>query len=144
MMSDRDELVSIALNWEKKYGVMPAITSTISEYDAVRLIGVDEKEISSILNMPNKTAVTKGFDFKYNGIRYQVKANRPSGKKGSTVSKVANASNLEWDFLIWILYNTTSEIEEAWIWDVNQYAIRFPDKKQRIHPNDIREGGKLY
>ena len=144
MISDRDELVSIALNWEQKYGVMPSITSTISEYDAVRLIGVDEKEISSILNMPNKTAVTKGFDFKYNGIRYQVKANRPSGKRGSTVSKVANASNLEWDFLIWILYNTKFEIEEAWIWDVKQYSIRFPDRKQRIHPNDIREGVKLY
>ena len=56
--------------------------------------------------MRDKTAVAKGTDFVYRNIRYQVKANRPSGKKGSKVTMVPKASNYEWDRLIWILYDT--------------------------------------
>jgi hypothetical protein len=35
----------------------------------------------------SRTAVSKGHDFTYNGLRYQVKANRPSGKPGSPVTR---------------------------------------------------------
>lgn len=82
----RDKLVDIALQWQASFGVAPSITSSISEYDAAMLVGMSEKEYSDY--MKDKTAVAKGTDFVYRNIRYQVKANRPSGKKGSKVTMV--------------------------------------------------------
>jgi len=73
-MSLRDELVRIALAWQESYGVAPAITSALSEYDAAILIGMPEPEYC--LACANATAVRKGFDFAWRGVRYQVKANR--------------------------------------------------------------------
>lgn len=75
----RDKLVDIALQWQASFGIAPSITSSISEYDAAMLVGMSEKEYSDY--MRDKTAVAKGTDFVYRNIRYQVKANRPSGKK---------------------------------------------------------------
>ena len=86
----RDKLVDIALQWQACFGVAPSITSSISEYDAAMLVGMSEKEYSDY--MKDKTAVAKGTDFIYKNIKYQVKANRPSGKKGSFVTMVPKAS----------------------------------------------------
>ena len=108
----RDKLVETALQWQECFGVAPSITSAVSEYDAAMLVGMTEKEYSEY--MQDKTAVSKGADFIFKGIRYQVKANRPSGKKGSFVTMVPKASNYEWDKLIWILYNKNYVIQEAW------------------------------
>ena len=80
----RDNLVEIALQWQAKYGVAPQITSVISEFDAAMLVGMSESDYSDY--MQDKTAVSKGADFVFNHQRYQVKANRPSGKPGSKVS----------------------------------------------------------
>ena len=103
-MTLRGKLVDIALEWQDRFGVAPSITSAISEYDAAMLIGMSQNEYSEY--MKDKTAVSKGADFVYKNTRYQVKANRPSGKKGSRVTMVPKASNYEWDKLIWILYET--------------------------------------
>lgn len=78
-MTLRENLVETALQWQKNFGVAPSITSAISEYDAAMLIGMSESEYSEY--MQDKTAVSKGSDFVFKNIRYQVKANRPSGKK---------------------------------------------------------------
>lgn len=137
----REKLVNVTLEWERKFGVAPAITSTLSEYDAAMLIGVSEKEYSDA--MDGRTAVSKGFDFQYQGERYQVKANRPSGKPGSPVKKVANAKNYEWDYLIWIHYNSKYQIQEAWLWDVVDYMNLF-EKKKRLSPDDMRKGKRIF
>ena len=92
--------------------------------------------------MQGKTSVQKGYDFKFNGYRYQVKANRPSGKPGSFVTLVPKATNYEWDFLIWLLYNKNYEIQEAWLWDVSLYVEAF-DTKKRLSPADHRKGQSL-
>ena len=110
-MTLRNKLVDIALEWQENFGVAPSITSAISEYDAAMLIGMLESEYSEY--MKDKTAVSKGDDFVYNNTRYQVKANRPSGKKGSFVTMVPKASNYEWDKLIWILYDSKYVMQEA-------------------------------
>ena len=125
-MSLRNSLVDIALEWQKKFGVAPQITSTLSEFDAAILIGMTENEYSEY--MKDKTAVQKGFDFIFNGIRYQIKANRPSGKPRSEVSKVPGVSNYTWDKLIWILYDKNYVMQEAWEWDVNDYRKMFDPK----------------
>ena len=78
-MNLREELVDIALRWQNCFGVAPSITSAVSEYDAAMLVGMTESEYSQY--MQDKTAVSKGADFVFRGISYQVKANRPSGKK---------------------------------------------------------------
>ena len=137
----REKLIEIALEWQEKFGVAPSITNSISEYDAAKLVGMSEKEYSDF--MQNMTAVNKGFDFIFNGIKYQIKANRPSGKPGSFVTKVPNAKNYDFDKLIWILYNKDYEIQEAWEWDVNDYQQAF-NSKNRISPDDMRKGKLLF
>ncbi|QBG46074.1 hypothetical protein EGM51_01090 [Verrucomicrobia bacterium S94] len=140
-MELREQLVATALEWQKRYGVAPAITSTVSEYDAAMLVGCSDADYSAY--MQDKTAVSRGSDFVHDGKRYQVKANRPSGKPGSKVTLVGKASNYEWDYLIWVLYNTQYEIEEAWLWDVEEYKRRF-DQKKRLSPADMRAGEALH
>ncbi len=137
----RDKLVEIALQWQTKYGVAPQIISAVSEYDAAMLVGMSENEYSEY--MQDKTAVNKGSDFVFNNVRYQIKGNRPSGKPGSFVTKVANARNYEWDKLIWILYDKNYIMQEAWEWEVEDYKLEF-DSKKRLSPNDYRKGRCLY
>ncbi len=137
----REKLAEIALLWQEKFGVAPSITSAISEYDAAMLVGMTEIEYSNY--MRDKTAVSKGADFVFNNVRYQVKANRPSGKKGSFVTMVPKASNYEWDKLIWILYDKFYVKQEVWEWDVKSYKLAF-DCKKRLSPDDYRKGKCLY
>ena len=140
-MTLREKLVEIALQWQERYGVSPSITSTVSEYDAAMLVGMTDSEYSEY--MQDKTAVSKGGDFVHNGVRYQVKANRPSGKKGSFITMVPKATNYEWDKLIWILYDKDFVMQEAWVWDVQDYISAF-DSIKRLSPNHYRKGTLLY
>ncbi|MBR1667947.1 MAG: hypothetical protein IJ693_06680 [Bacteroidaceae bacterium] len=140
-MTLRNKLVVIALQWQESFGVAPSITSAISEYDAALLVGMTENEYSEY--MKDKTAVNKGSDFVFNNQRYQIKANRPSGKPGSKVTIVAKATNYLWDKLIWILYDKQYVMQEAWEWDVDKYKLEF-DSKSRISPDDYRKGKCLY
>jgi hypothetical protein len=82
----RDRLVAVALEWQRRYGVAPAIATPISELDAARLVGMPDENYTQF--MQDKTAVAKGLDSEWSGYRYQVKANRPSGKPGSRVTLV--------------------------------------------------------
>ena len=137
----RDKLVETALEWQKKFGVAPQITSVVSEYDSAMLVGMLEKDYSDF--MQDKTAVQKGFDFIFKGKRYQIKANRPSGKKGSKVTWVPKAKNYNWDKLIWILYDKNYVMQEAWEWDVESYKTTFAEIK-RLSPEHYRKGKCLY
>ena len=137
----RNKLVKLALDWQKEFGVAPSITSAISEYDAAMLVGMTANQYSK--SMINRTAVSKGSDFEFNGILYQVKANRPSGKPGSRVTKVPKARNYQWHKLIWILYDESYVMQEAWEWDVDDYKQAFGNKK-RLTPNDYRKGKRLF
>jgi len=136
----RDELVNIALRWQHRFGVAPSITSTISEFDAALLVGCSESEYSNF--MQSRTAVSRGFDFEHNDIRYQVKAVRPSGKPGSKITNAGKARNLDWDVLIWIRYNKYYEIQEAWSWNVRSYESEIYPLK-RVSPENIRNGVRL-
>ena len=136
----RDQLVQLALQWQSRYGVAPAITSAISEFDAAHLIGTPEEKYATF--MAGQTAVTKGSDFTWQSTRYQVKANRPSGKPGSFVTLVPKAKNYEWDQLIWILYDTQYTIKEAWLWDRESYISAF-DNIQRLSPAHYRQGKRI-
>ena len=136
----REQLIHISLDWQKNFGISPTITSTLSEFDAALLVGCNPEEYANC--MKNRTAVSKGYDFLFNGKKYQVKANRPSGKKGSKVTLVAKAKNYDWDYLIWILYSTDYHIEEAWIWATDDYKREFSNAK-RISPEDMRKGKKI-
>ncbi len=84
----------------------------------------------------------KGYDFTFRGIRYQVKANRPSGGKGSTVSLVSKAKNYDWDVLIWILYDRQYLLLEAWEWTVTEYRACF-DQEPRLRPVHMRRGRRI-
>ena len=140
-MSLRNKLVDTALQWQERFGGAPSITSAISEYDAALLVGMTENEYSDY--MQDKTAVSKGADFIFNKTRYQVKANRPSGKKGSFVTMVPKATNYEWDKLIWILYDKNYVMQEAWEWCVKDYQAAF-DGIKRLSPSHYRKGKCLY
>lgn len=139
--SVRDALVTIALEWERRFGVAPSITSALSEYDAAILVGHSDDSFST--DCVGRTAVTRGTDFTYNGIRYQVKANRPSGKPGSFVTLVARCSNFEWDRLLWLLYDRHYVLQEVWEWEVASYRAAF-EMKTRLSPADMRRGTQRY
>ena len=141
MSNYRDQIVETALMWESRFGNAPQITTVLSEFDAATLLGMTEEQYSK--EMQGSTAVQKGFDFIHNRIRYQIKANRPSGKPGSKVTIVAKATNYDWDVLIWILYNPRYEIQEAWSWEVEEYRKAF-DHLKRLSPKHYREGLKLF
>jgi len=119
----RERLVNVALEWQELYGVAPSITAAISELDAAHLIGMPADDYSEY--MKYRTAVSRGADFVWRDIRYQVKANRPSGKPGSPVTLVPKAGNYEWDELIWILCDTRYRVIEAWIWEREAYRLAF-------------------
>ena len=137
----RNRLVAVTLEWERVFGVAPSITSAISEYDAARLVGHTDESYGKAC--VGRTAVTRGCDFIYNGLRYQIKANRPSGKPGSPVTKVGEAKNYDWDRLIWLLYDRNFVLQEAWEWDINQYRAEF-EGCPRLAPADMRKGKRLW
>ena len=136
----REDLVRSALWWQRACGVAPHITSAISEFDASRLVGMPFLKYSTY--MQDKTFVSPGADFVFNKVRYQIKANRPSGKPGSVVTRVGKANNYDWDQLIWILYDQWYEPQEAWLWHVDAYRREF-DQKKLLGPKDYRSGIKL-
>jgi hypothetical protein len=136
----RDTLVDLALTWEKAFGNAPHITGALSELDAALLVGCSIDGYAEC--MRGVSAVRRGHDFEFNGQRYQVKANRPSGKPGSFVTLVPKAKNFDWDVLIWILYNKGYEIEEAWSWEATPYRDAFEFVK-RLGPAHYRRGTRL-
>ncbi|MCW3999897.1 MAG: hypothetical protein NWE93_06635 [Candidatus Bathyarchaeota archaeon] len=137
----RDMLVQVALEWERRFSVAPRITADIAEYDAAKLVNTS---LRIGLGRKNEdTAVTKGCDFCIGNDRYQVKANRPSGKAGSVVTLVGKAQNFAWDKLIWILYDRNYKIQEAWMFGANKYKSLFENKK-RLCPTDMRKGLRIY
>ncbi|MBZ0067301.1 MAG: hypothetical protein K8F26_00645 [Thiobacillus sp.] len=136
----RQHLIETVLAWEKAFGNAPSITSALSEYDAAQLVGCSMEEYS--VTMQGMTSVQKGYDFIFNGARYQIKGNRPSGKPGSVVTWVPKATNYEWDYLVWILYNPQYEIQEAWLWEVLAYKSAF-DSIKRLSPEHYRQGKRL-
>jgi hypothetical protein len=136
----REQLVHVALAWERAFGNTPQITTVLSEHDAARLVGCSADAYSCA--MQGATAVQRGHDFVFNGARYQVKGNRPSGKRGSLVTWVPKATNYDWDYLIWILYDSHYRIQEAWEWDVSRYRDAF-DQVDRLSPAHLRLGKQL-
>lgn len=136
----RSRLVEVALEWQRTFGVAPAITSAISELDGALLVGMTPSEYAS--DCQCRTAVTRGCDFTFRERRYQVKANRPSGKPGSFVTLVGKANNYEWDLLIWILYDKQYQICEAWEWTVESYRLAF-GSLSRLSPVHMRQGRQL-
>lgn len=133
----RAALVGIALEWERRYGVAPAVTSAISEYDAACLIGHTPDSFAR--DGAGRTAVTRGWDFRFQNLRYQVKACRPSGKPGSKITKVPKATNYEWDRLIWVLYDRDFRVLEAWEWTAEAYRAAF-HLIDRLSPEMMRSG----
>ena len=141
-MTFRAELVRIALAWQDEYGIAPSITSAVSEYDAaVTLLGMSEKEYGAARKLA--TAAGRGFDFQFKGQRFQIEANRPSGKRGSAITLMPKVRNYSWDQLIWILYNRGYEIQEAWKWSREAYQ-REIHLLPRVSPNHMRRGLRLY
>lgn len=136
----RNRLVSVALEWERVFGVEPWILSALSEYDAARLVGHTDESYRK--NRLGRAALTYGSDFSYNGLRYHIKANRLSGKLDSFITRVAEARNYNWDILVWLLYDHNFRIEEAWEWEVEQYRAEF-EGRSPLSPLDMRQGKRL-
>ena len=137
----RSRLVEVALEWERAFGNAPAITSVLSELDAADLVGCSIQDYSAC--MQKTTAVQKGHDFIFNGKKYQVKGNRPSGKPRSKVTLVGKAKNYNWDFLIWVLYDPQYQVQEVWQWEMNAYKKEF-DHLKKIRPDHVRGGKRLF
>jgi hypothetical protein len=136
----RNQLIQVALAWQNRYGVAPHVTTAISELDAADLVGMSESEYSESRQLA--TAVQRGYDFTFRGERYQVKANRPSGRRGSKVSLVSRPRNYDWNYLIWLLYDREYKIQEAWKWPVEVFKKEF-DGRKRLSPADLQKGTRM-
>ena len=137
----RTRLVQVALEWEKYYGIAPSITTAISELDAALLFGMSLEKYRDDGQI--RTAVTRGHDFVWDGLRYQVTANRPSGKKGSHVTLVSRKTTFDWERLVWLLYDRDYNLQEAWFFEASTYQDLFAGKK-RLSPADMRHGNRLF
>jgi hypothetical protein len=137
----RRQLVEVALEWESYFGVAPSITSSISELDAALLVGM--KEDTYCADGKLRTAVSKDTDFICERVRYQVTANRPSGKKGSLVTLVSQKNERKkpfgWDRILWILYDRSYVLQEAWEFTAEEYRTRFK-QLTRLSPDHMRQG----
>lgn len=116
-------------------------SSAPSEFDAAALLGCNPDQYGQ--SCQGRTAVSRGHDFLLQNVHYQVKANRPSGKKRSTVTLVNKVANYDWDILIWILYDRHYNIVEAWSWSVRDYRAAF-ESVNRISPKHMRQGKRLF
>lgn len=139
----RQQLVAAALQWEHHYSVLPRVGDALSEFDAAMLVGHTPESFSKA--MVGTSAVQKGFDFRWESARYQIKHNRPSGKKGSKVTNAGHVTtNFEWDILVYILYNEFFEIQEVWQWDAQTYKETFSSRdKKRISLKEMQKGRSL-
>jgi len=141
----RKRLVQVSLEWENYFGVLPSITKSISELDAALLVGMSEHAYCADGQL--RTAVTAGLDFFHSEIRYQVTANRPSGKRGSPVTLVSQKTEKKnafgWDRLIWILYDRLFAIQEAWEFTAEEYRKSFAHLN-RLGPAHMRQGRRLF
>jgi hypothetical protein len=139
----RRQLVRASLEWERYFGVAPSITSAISEVDAARLVGMKESDYCE--GGKSRTAITKDTDFKFKGIRYQVIANRPSGRRWSKVKlvsrKTERKSRCGWDRLIWILYDRHYVIQESREFTADEYRLKF--RTTRPYANDMLKGRQV-
>jgi hypothetical protein len=140
-MSLRDQLVKVALEWQAAFGNAPAITGALAEYDVAMLVGCTEEQYKT--QMVGRSTVARGHDFKSEDKLYQIKANRPSGRKGSKVTLVGKPKNYDWDYFVWVHYETNYYICEVWRWSVNEFREKLGDKK-RLSPADMRKGLKLF
>jgi hypothetical protein len=141
----REKLVTVSLEWQDYFGVAPSITAAISELDAAKIVGMKEDEYCA--GGVGRTAVTKDFDFKHNGLSYQITSNRPSGNKGSLVTKVSQKTEKKrrfgWDVLIWILYDRAYNMQEAWQFTADEYRKEFATAV-RLSPDHMRRGRCLF
>lgn len=137
----RKQLVQAALHWESHFGVAPSITSAISELDAALLVGMKEDDYCA--GGQTRTAVSKDVDFIFQKNRYQVTANRPSGKKGSKVTWVKQKTEKRrpfgWNRLIWILYDRFYVVQESWEFTAAEYRRKF-GALVRLSPDHMRKG----
>jgi hypothetical protein len=140
-MTLRDKLVSIALEWQRTYGNAPAITGTLGEYDAAMLVGCTEEDYQT--QMRERSVVARGHDFVHAGSRYQVRANRPSGRRGSPVTLVSKPDSYEWDFFVWVHYHTDFRLREAWLWPVAEFRTQL-GSVSRLSPSHVRQGERLF
>jgi hypothetical protein len=137
----RDRLVSTALEWQHRYGNAPAVTGALGEYDAAMLVGCNEREYRT--QMQTRSVVAPDYDFEHQGRRYQVKATRPSGRRGSEVTKVPRPGDHGWDFFLWLNYDERYDLKEAWRWRMSRFRSRL-GHKTRLSPSDLRQGTQLY
>ena len=145
-MTIRDQLVQIVLKWEKKFGFFPGqagITAAISEYDAAtRIFKLDENQYS--ISVQGRSSVGRGYDFKFNKKKIQVKANRPSGRLGDTVWNAGRKVKTDgWDILIYILYDKSYVVQEAYEFKCDKYEELFSNKKS-LRLEDMKKGKKIF
>lgn len=136
----RNRLVSVALEWERIFGVEPLILSAVSEYDAARLVGHTDESYRE--DRVRRSIASYGTDFTFKGLRYHVKANQMRGGSASSVSRVSEARNYHWDRLVWILYDHDFTIQEAWEWEVAEYRAEF-EGRSPLSVNNMRQGKRL-
>ncbi|MBF0438501.1 MAG: hypothetical protein HQL93_05195 [Magnetococcales bacterium] len=130
----RDTLVAAALEWQDRYRVSPINLSVIAALDAALLIGMSEEHYS--LHMRNKKFMeSKDINFFFEKKSFIVKASRQA-------ALVPKAQHLEWDEIVFILYDARYDILGAWQMSREAYMTQCYHK-ERLSVEDYKTGQKL-
>ncbi|MBF0164677.1 MAG: hypothetical protein HQM01_09305 [Magnetococcales bacterium] len=135
----RDSLVTLALEWEERYGLLPLQSSVIAARDAALLVGMSDERYS--LHMQDRVVpAPSDLDFIYNKQRYIVRcARRGPGSEKVYVSKAHQGG---WNYLVFILYDAKFSILGAWQMPSDQYQVQCGEK-ERLVPEDHQVGKNL-
>ncbi|MBF0417814.1 MAG: hypothetical protein HQL86_06160 [Magnetococcales bacterium] len=135
----RDNLISLAMEWEDRYGLLPIQSSVIAARDAALLVGMSDERYS--LHMQDRVVpAPNDVDFIYNKQRYIVRCARIA--PGTEKVYVSKAHQGSWNYLVFILYDAKFSILGAWQMPNDLYQVQCGDK-ERLTPEDHQVGKNL-
>ncbi|MEO5330417.1 MAG: hypothetical protein H7839_00210 [Magnetococcus sp. YQC-5] len=138
----RDNLVSVALEWQDKYGVSPVNLNVIAGWDAAILAGMSDEDYASY-QMERKYQSLREVDFVYHRQKILVKAFRQIIPLEFGMKYVSKPLQTEWNLIIFILYDSYYSIIGAWQMSHEEYMLKLGDQ-EKLTPEDYQKGKKIY
>lgn len=137
----RDQLVSVVLEWQEKYGVSPVNLAVLAALDAALQVGMSDEDYAGQM-LERTQSSSQNADFVMNKQRYIVKAYRQNLKLMNKVRYIARPQHMEWDVLIFITYDPHYMIIGAWEMLREDYMVKYGDK-ERLLPEELQVGRNL-
>ncbi|MBF0125669.1 MAG: hypothetical protein HQM02_00510 [Magnetococcales bacterium] len=137
----RSDLIAVARKWQEQYRVSPANLSVIAGFDTAMLLGMSEEHYADFMQERSFVA-GREVDLIFERKRYLVKACRQADRSGSSVKYAPKAQHLQWDILVFLMYDADYALMGAWRMSCEDYK-RQCDPKERLTPEDYQQGERV-